>query len=174
MANLPTRALAPARAGAAHEADTGKGAENIIPGSCGHSWLFSEQKQCVGDPPLLLRGYMEPSRLHSPLPCECTSHAACYGCAVSPSTRVCRIKTDPFIIHLKRKLHEKPRLYFLCMSFAIRATGDPGLELFSPFEGHACKISHGSFLVLVTNCPPSAELNFQLLQNHEVSPPLHA
>lgn len=106
-ANLPVRAQ-------------GRGAENITSDTHKHSRVLCEQKKRAGDPLLPPCGHTKPSQLCSLLPCGCTSHLACYGHVVATPKRVCsllcKIKNEPFIIYLKRKLHEKPRFYFLSTS----------------------------------------------------------
>ena len=119
-ATLPVRALTRDKAGAACQADAGRGAENVTSGTHERSQVLCEQKKCAGDPPLPPCGCTKPSPLCSLLPRGCTSHPACYGCTVTTPKRVCsllcKIKTEPFIMYLKRKLHEKPRFYFLSTS----------------------------------------------------------
>lgn len=119
-ANPPVRALARDRAGAAHQADAGRGAENITSGTHQRSLVLCEQKKCAGDPPLPPCGQTKPSQLCSLLPRGCTSHPACYGHVVTTPKRVCsllcEIKIEPFVGYLKRKLHEKPRFYILSTS----------------------------------------------------------
>lgn len=78
------------------------------------------KKKCSGDPLLPPCRCTKPSQQCSLLPHGCPSHPACYECMVTAPKRVCsllcKIKTKPFVIDLKRKLRKKPRFYFLSTS----------------------------------------------------------